>query len=327
MSGLLDDLAAWNPRGGVMVTVVQSLGSTPRGCGSYMIVDSAGRLAAGSIGGGALELEAVERARAILSGGSEAAMSDVPLGPQLGQCCGGQVTLLFEPLPIAVRGAAERGNAVVVTELEPPFARQIVDEARLDARGCLDFGSGGRIACLDGRRVLVQPPGRRLQPAAIFGAGHVGRALVRALAPLPFALRWIDDRADQFPEDARALAEVVVTAAPADQVAALPAGSFVLIMTHSHGLDFDILRRALGRDDLGYVGLIGSATKRAKFVKRLRGYGVGEAAIARLTCPIGLPQIAGKEPAVIAASVAADLLIRLSRASAAAGPVALRAAS
>lgn len=324
MSGLVADLAAWNPRGGVMVTVVRSLGSTPRGCGSYMIVGADGRLAAGTVGGGALELEAIERARAMLAGGDAASVRSVPLGPELGQCCGGQVTLLYEPLPVAIGGEAD---AVVATELAPPFGRSFVDAGRLDARGCIDFAGGGRLARLDGRPVLVQPVGQPRQPVAVFGAGHVGRALARALAPLPFGLRWIDDRAEQFPADAAELAEVVLTTAPPDQVAGLAPGSFVLIMTHSHGLDFDILRRALGRDDLGYVGLIGSATKRAKFTKRLQGYGLGEAAIGRLVCPIGLPGVTGKEPAVIAASVAAELLILLSHAGAAAGRNALKVAS
>ncbi|MGF1626967.1 MAG: xanthine dehydrogenase accessory protein XdhC [Alphaproteobacteria bacterium] len=325
MSGLLADIEAWG--GGVMVTVIEAVGSTPRGCGSYMVVDGSGGLALGTIGGGALELEAIRRARRLLDTAETTQLHDIPLGPELGQCCGGRVTLLFERLPIAVAGQAQTPDPVVVTQLEPPFARTLEARGPMAAPGCLDFGSGGRLARLDGRRVLVQPAGRQRQPVVVFGAGHVGRALVGALSPLPFAVRWIDDRPDQFPADAAGLAEIVATSAPADQVAGLAPGAFVLIMTHSHGLDFEILRRALTRDDLGYVGLIGSATKRARFIKRLRAYGADATAIGRFHCPIGLPQVSGKEPAVIAASVAVDLLIRREQLRAVAEPATLAVVS
>jgi xanthine dehydrogenase accessory factor len=302
MSGLLDDLEIWNPRGGVMVTVVEAVGSTPREHGTYMIVDPDGRLACGTIGGGALEYEAIARAQAIEA---SAELVDVPLGPELGQCCGGRVTLLFERLPVTVTGRAETAEPVVVTELTEPIRRRLSDAS--------EIGRGSH-------SMLVQPAHAPRQPVAVFGAGHVGRAIVRALAPLPFAIRWIDSRADQFPAGEEVSAAIVVTSAPLDQLDALPPGAFALVMTHSHGLDFDLVRRALARGDLGYVGLIGSATKRARFVKRLRAYGVGEAAIGRLTCPIGLPEVTGKDPAVIAASVAADLLVRMSQAKAALRP-------
>lgn len=313
MTGLRADIEAWNPRGGVMVTVVAAAGSTPRGCGTYMIVDRDGKLAQGTIGGGALEFEAIAQARAMLEGAKPAFLQDIPLGPDLGQCCGGHVTLLFERLPIAIKAAEVAENPVITTDLTPPFEREIADRARLSAVGCMDFGAGGRIARRGGRKLLVQEVGQPRQPVAVFGAGHVGRALVRALSPLPVALRWIDDRADLLDPQVADSAEIVLTASPVDQVDALPAGCFVLIMTHSHGLDFDVLRRALGRVDLGYVGLIGSATKRARFIKRLKGYGLDAAAIGRMTCPIGLAQVTGKDPAVIAASVAVDLLVRIER--------------
>ncbi|MCO4054015.1 MAG: xanthine dehydrogenase accessory protein XdhC [Bosea sp.] len=146
------------------------------------------------------------------------------------------------------------------------------------------------------------------QPLALFGAGHVGRALALALAPLPFRLCWIDSRDDAFPPHLAANAEAMLTGDPPAAVAALPAGSFVLVLTHDHALDLAITAAALSRDDLPFVGLIGSATKRARFQRRLRELGLTEHRIAGLACPIGLPGIAGKEPAVIAASVAAQLL-------------------
>jgi xanthine dehydrogenase accessory factor len=153
-----------------------------------------------------------------------------------------------------------------------------------------------------------------LQPLALFGGGHVGRALVQALSPLPYAVRWVDSRDEVFPD---ALAPTVHTE-HSDPVQAavreLAAGSHVLIMSFSHAEDLDIVAACLARvrqqDDLGFIGLIGSRTKWATFGRRLRERGFSEAECQRVTCPIGLPGITGKAPAVIAASVVAQLLLR-----------------
>lgn len=160
--------------------------------------------------------------------------------------------------------------------------------------------------------VIERRLARDLAPVALFGGGHVGRAIVQALAPLPFAITWIDSRDEVFPP---ALPGSVRTehSDPVDAaVADLAPGSRVLIMSFSHAEDLDIvaacLRRARERADLPYIGLIGSATKWATFRHRLEARGFDAADFARVTCPIGLPGIAGKEPAVIAASVAAQLL-------------------
>lgn len=142
----------------------------------------------------------------------------------------------------------------------------------------------------------------------LFGAGHVGRAVAAALAPLPLTLTWVDSREDAFsaapPDNATALA----TDCPEAEVAAAPPDAAFLVMTHSHALDFEIVRAILARGDFRYCGLIGSRTKRARFTRLLLERGCSQAAVARLTCPIGLPGIPGKEPAVIAAAVAAQLL-------------------
>jgi xanthine dehydrogenase accessory factor len=142
----------------------------------------------------------------------------------------------------------------------------------------------------------------------LFGAGHVGRALVMALAPLPFHVSWIDSRPEAFPAAIPANVIDRNIADPVEEVARAPSSASILVMTHDHALDLAITAAALSRDDLPFVGLIGSATKRARFERRLRELGVREARIASLVCPIGLPGIEGKEPAVIAASVAAQLL-------------------
>ena len=143
------------------------------------------------------------------------------------------------------------------------------------------------------------------QPVMLFGAGHVGRALVLALAPLPFTVDWIDSRDDAFPSHVPANATCVHAARPEEWVAQAHAGTMVLIMTHDHALDLAITAAALSRDDLRFIGLIGSATKRARFQRRIGELGLSS---TRLVCPVGLPGITGKEPAVIAASVAAQLL-------------------
>ncbi len=160
-------------------------------------------------------------------------------------------------------------------------------------------------------------------PVLLFGAGHVGRALAIALAPLPVAVTWLDPRADAFPPAIPANAALRLLADPAEAVAAAPAGASVMVMTHSHPLDLAVVAAALARDDLGPVGLIGSKTKRARFLARLREAGLADAAAARLVCPIGVESVAGKEPAVIAAVAAAQILQWRERAASAgqAGPV------
>ncbi len=162
---------------------------------------------------------------------------------------------------------------------------------------------GGRVA------VLLEPFNVRPRPVvAIFGSGHVGRALVAVLDGLPFKVRLIDARVEQFPATLPANVEKVECDAPADEVVDLPPRAHALVMTHSHDLDFAIIERLLRRDDLGYVGLIGSATKRRRFEQRMAAKGMSDAQISRLRCPIGIPGIAGKHPREIAIAVAAELL-------------------
>ncbi|MGL4440069.1 MAG: xanthine dehydrogenase accessory protein XdhC [Bosea sp. (in: a-proteobacteria)] len=157
---------------------------------------------------------------------------------------------------------------------------------------------------------LAEEAGRHdsRQPLIIFGAGHVGRALTLALAPLPFRITWVDGRADAFPAHVPLNVATVKSLNPPSEIARAALGSFVLVLTHDHALDLAITAAALSREDMPFVGLIGSATKRARFERRLRELGLDATRIASLVCPIGLPGISGKEPAVIAASVVAQLL-------------------
>ncbi|MGF1611642.1 MAG: xanthine dehydrogenase accessory protein XdhC, partial [Kiloniellales bacterium] len=148
------------------------------------------------------------------------------------------------------------------------------------------------------------------QPLWLFGAGHVGRAIVRALAPLPFAVCWVDGRPGIFPHETPDNATVEPCDPPWQAVARAPSGAFFLTMTHKHESDYAVCEAVLRRGDAAYLGMIGSDAKRERGLRWLADKGLSAAQIARVTCPIGLPGIEGKEPAVIAAAVAADLLLR-----------------
>lgn len=246
----------------VRVTVERVEGSTPREAGADMLVLDDGDFH-GTIGGGALEWEALRLARTLFAPGVDReATRELLLGPELAQCCGGRMSLRFE------RFTPE-------------------DRSRL--------------------RTQADAPDERT-PLALFGAGHVGRALVLALAPLPFRVTWVDARADIFPSLTPANVEKVAPLDPASEVDALASGAMVLAMTHSHPLDLAIVSRACASGRFPFVGLIGSKTKRARFLKRMAEAGLSAESRARLVCPVGVPGVDGKEPAIIAASMAAALL-------------------
>ena len=152
----------------------------------------------------------------------------------------------------------------------------------------------------------------RLTPVALFGGGHVGKAMVKVLGLLPFAVTWIDSRDEIFPPDVPANVRCEHSDPVQGAVKDLAPGSHVLVMSFSHAEDLDVVAACLARlrqhEDLPYIGLIGSATKWATFRKRLQERGYTDAELARVTCPIGLPGIHRKEPEVIAVGVAAQLL-------------------
>jgi xanthine dehydrogenase accessory factor len=164
--------------------------------------------------------------------------------------------------------------------------------------------------CCGGRTtVLLEPVLPVRWNVAVFGAGHVGKALMKLLADLPCAVTWIDPRPEELPAAAPAPSvRCVLAETPVDEVAELPSGADVVVMTHSHALDLELVDAVLRRPDLRYLGLIGSRTKRARFLQRLEARGRTPEELARLTCPIGVAGITGKDPAVIAVAVAAELL-------------------
>ena len=299
----------------VLVTVAIGEGSVPRGPGTRMMV-AAGTFA-GTVGGGHLELRAIEIGRAMLTDGRARHFERFPLGPSLGQCCGGVVHLVFEKLDPAhakLFDQRRRDDSWKVTALDAPFDLAVFDAAGAPLAGdialAFDRSRGTHIfKAADGRRYLVAKVEAPRHHLVLFGAGHVGTALIRALAPLPCTVTWVDERADLFPLDVPANVQVEATDAPEDLVAAAPDGASYLVMTHSHALDQRVTEAILARDHVGWFGLIGSKTKRMQFEHRLRARGVAEQRIAAMACPIGLPGISGKEPAVIAASVSAQLLM------------------
>jgi xanthine dehydrogenase accessory factor len=266
-----------------MISVVKVEGSAPREAGARIVVTPLGFH--GTIGGGTLEWHAIAKAQALLGKPAQHKLSSHSLGPDLGQCCGGRVQLVTEvfarsDLPEAKAFAAREAQGTFTFTgriLEPDFAEQ--------------FG--------DSNRKLY-----------LFGAGHVGRALVLALAPLPFDVIWIDPREGAFPSVAPSNVATIQSKNPAAEIAGAPSDSFALVMTHSHPLDLEIIDAVLRNANFAYAGLIGSVTKRARFSKRLREGGVPDENISALVCPIGISSVRSKYPAAIAAATVAQLLER-----------------
>lgn len=318
-------------RGGpaALVSILAVAGSAPRGAGTRMVVGAHATL--GTIGGGVLEHRAIAAARTLLARppGSWTVQDYVlgagrracpgPLGCErcgcaitapssaevaLPQCCGGRARLLLEHLDPAQAHwlqAMVPGRTLVVG-LQPGLVTHAIDDAppaALPARGARP-GSGA---------ALRLPIGARPAPLYLFGAGHVGRAIAHVLHGLPFELHWFDSRAGEAADAGAAHRDEAALEA---LLAHAPHDASVLILSHDHALDYRLARAALARPR-AFVGLIGSASKRARFLAQLRRDGLDEAALARLTCPIGLPGIAGKEPAVIAVAVAAQLLAQRPR--------------
>lgn len=163
--------------------------------------------------------------------------------------------------------------------------------------------------CCGGATVLLfEPMGQPQAQIAVFGAGHVGRALVPLLASLPCKVRWIDSREAEFPEQIPAGAEKIVNDEVVDEVDSMPAGSYYIVMTHNHQLDLELSAAILKRDDFAYYGLIGSKTKRVKFEHRLRDRGFSPEVVQRMRCPMGLGEVKGKLPVEIAVSIAGEII-------------------
>lgn len=279
------------------VVVARLRGSGPREVGASMLVWQNGTL--GTIGGGTLEHQATQAARARGEIGSYH-LSHHALGPDLGQCCGGAVDLVTEvfdldhaqalPTDIVLRGGGAR----------PLAATRISAQAR-------NAGTLPQPQLIDGW--MVEPVTTPTRHIWVWGAGHVGRALVAVLAPLPATqITWIDTGEERFPDAIPPQVDMLTGGTPADFVRYAPPRTDHLIVTYSHALDLELCHRLLTHG-FGTAGLIGSATKWARFRSRLAQLGHSDASIAQITCPIGRPAL-GKHPQAIALGVGADLLLR-----------------
>ncbi len=242
-------------------------GSSPRETGTFMLVSA--HNIAGTIGGGALEYMVIDRARQVLRNGEHQDDLDIPLGPEIGQCCGGRVD-------VALRRATP-DRVEVLTE---------------------------RLALED----------KALPHVFLFGSGHVGHALARALSPLPAHVHVVDTRPDELvnlPDNV----ETHAVAMPEAVVRTAPAGSAFVILTHDHALDFLIAAEALQRADAPYIGMVGSKTKKVRFRSWYLSEGYPAAPLDRLVLPIGgkaFPDGLGdKRPEVIAALAAAEILVHI----------------
>lgn len=317
----LSDLTAAGQRV-VLVTVSGIRGSAPREVGAKMIVTDTATI--GTIGGGQLEYQCTRIACDMLTDAEQPTLRKFPLGSSMGQCCGGVVDILFEPiasgLPAWLRDLralhGQREPAVIVTDLNGEVGTSVVtatdvfgDNDALSAsivEQARDGLSAGRTAHRIEQWFFESIVGSDLN-IAVFGAGHVGSAVVQALSTLDCNIRWIDSRRNVF-RGTPSNVKTVESRDPALEVAAMPANSCYLVMTHSHAIDFDICERILRRDDVTYCGLIGSLSKRRRFEKRFREQGLQDVELEKLVCPIGVAGISGKKPAEIAVAAAAELL-------------------
>jgi xanthine dehydrogenase accessory factor len=319
----------------VLVTVAEVRGSTPREAGTKMVVTK--ETSFGTIGGGRLEYEVLAAAREMLAAGAppSAKLRRFGLGPSLGQCCGGSARVLLEPTSgqqepwqAALREVlVEQGTrAVLVTVLDGPRVEKLVvsggvvvgaladprrHSAAVGAAQALLEGAGAsaRLEESDFGVLLFEPIRPVAWQVVLFGAGHVGKALIRVLGELPCRVVWVDGRAEQFPDDLPANVVIDCTESPQHAVDRAPSGAAFLVMTHSHAIDLKLCEKILQRNDFSYFGLIGSATKRAKFIRRFKARGIADAVIHRMVCPIGIPGLSGKHPGEIAVAVAAQLLM------------------
>jgi xanthine dehydrogenase accessory factor len=291
----------------VLLAVVQ--GSAPRDAGTCMLVTRDANY--GTIGGGALEQHAVDMARALLgdTAAIPAHLQKLVLGKELSQCCGGVVQVWIEKftradLPLlsgAARCAAGNTATTLTTTLrDGRIQRQLGRAAHTGESPVRVLRTADNAITLQ-ERIGVAPP------VWIYGAGHVGQALVRVLADLPLRVTWLDSRAQVLPADVPASIDARHVVHPVDTVCEAPADTRFLVLTHDHALDYDLCRAILQRNDFSWLGLIGSKSKGAKFRSRLAREPVAPDLIARMVCPIGIG-VASKWPAAIAIAVAAQLL-------------------
>ncbi len=279
-----------------MVTVASTVGSTPREVGTKMIVTEDAMF--GTIGGGNLEFQACSIARDQIQSKQ---LRRFPLGAGLGQCCGGLVNLLFEPI---VGRNDWIDTALEYHKLDKAWVREVPIQA---GSVCVREYRHEKTGLLDSDWFIEVNRAEHIE-LVLFGAGHVGRAIVETMRQLPVHIRWIDNRDSAFPEQAPDNAEMIYTDSPEAEVDLAGPNASFLVMTHDHRLDQLLCEQILKRDDFTYFGLIGSQSKRRMFETRMQRRGLDVEKFKRMTCPIGIKGIEGKHPAMIAISVAAQIM-------------------
>jgi xanthine dehydrogenase accessory factor len=325
------------PEPHVRVAIVEVDGSSPREAGASMSVTAIGL--SGTIGGGALEHQAIARARMLLADPSTQQWlrrdEKLALGPSLGQCCGGAVRLLYERIGKAERialdalgRAAGPGPGLMLRPLssgtEPMLVTSRTAVGGLPtpvARAVANMLSGlrpGRPALI--RDWFIEPAGQARSHLYLYGAGHVGRAVVHAAALAGMLdVVWVDTSSERFPVTIPGDIRVEIAADPAHTAGLAPGGCYHLVMTYSHAIDLAVCHALLQRDDFAFLGLIGSKSKRGRFLSRLRQAGIAAAALDRLTCPIGIDGLTGKTPGTIALAAMAQIVCEIEKRHPAAG--------
>lgn len=311
----------------VIVTVIETSGSAPRETGARMVVTDAS--SEGSIGGGNLEHRAIRHARKMLAGPAGFARKTefCGLGVVMRQCCGGAVRLMYEKhsgesareLVSKIQAESVERPRFLISPLsgsQPAAVASCKSDIGHDSdqmwntalESAADSCDSNRLVTAGSRQWFVTCLDEAPARIALFGAGHVGKALVRLLQDLPFQVDWVDQRADMFPSNIPANTRTFSPADPCRWIEQQPAGVFFLVMTHDHGLDYELCLSILRQRNFCWLGLIGSETKRKRFAQRLLNDGIDSFTLQRLVCPIGVSGIRGKSPAVIALSTAAQLL-------------------
>ncbi len=320
----------------VLVSIAATRGSVPREAGAWMLVTAT--QAQATIGGGHLEFEALRIARDALRADKRGTwLARFPLAARLGQCCGGVATVLFrcfdaaaldwldalarraeDDLPLALATPIALGTSIPVAVGFADVGAAELPAAVLAAAQALLSQADAPPAVVerDGAPWFVERIGTHDFRVVVFGNGHVGRALVQVLGAVPCSVTWVDERDCDFPSTTPANVTVLATDVPAAEVRAAAPQSMFLVMTHSHALDFELVAAIVARGDFRYAGMIGSKPKRAQLERHLATRGFAEETIARVTCPIGIAGIRGREPGIIAVAVAAEIVQAHERAAA-----------
>jgi len=288
-------------------------GSAPREVGATMLI-TAGDIYQ-TIGGGALEFDVMASARAWMSSNDNLDMRwqrrviSVALGPDIGQCCGGHVRVLLELFTTGERDAlmdlAACAPSLIAHPVQSGAALKAVDQDNPHHKA-QDNAQPGLSA--DGS-IFIAAPDRCQRALFLYGAGHVGRALVGHLMALEYDVHWVDIAQDRFPAETSDGACRVIASDPTIIARHAPNGAIHLVLTHSHALDQAICHSLLLRSNFARLGLIGSATKAARFRRALVKAGIADDQLDRLVCPVGLQEITGKQPARIALSIAVGITL------------------